>query len=83
MRQEEKLFMGNSSTSKVEGHGNMVMKMTSGKELTLNDVLHVPDIRNNLVSGTLLSKNRFKLVFEANKFVLVKNEMYVGERVLE
>ena len=52
--------------------------MTSGKELTLNNVLHVPDIKN-LVSGSLLSKNRFRLVFESDKFVLTKNEMYVGK----
>ena len=38
----EQLFMGNSSSSKVEGQGKVVLKMTSGKELTLNDVLHVP-----------------------------------------
>ena len=37
----EQLFMGNSSPSKVEGQGKVVLKMTSGKELTLNDVLHV------------------------------------------
>ena len=38
----EQLFMGNSSSSKVEGQGKVVLKITSGKELTLNDVLHVP-----------------------------------------
>ena len=48
----EKIFMGNSSSSKVEGQGKVVLKMTSGKELTLNDVLHVPEIRKNLVSGS-------------------------------
>ena len=47
----EELFMGNSSSSKVEGQGKVVLNMTSGKELTLNDVLHVPEIRKNLVSG--------------------------------
>ena len=50
----EKLFMGNSSTLKVEGRGKVILKMTSGKELTLNNLLHVPDIRKNLVSGSLL-----------------------------
>ena len=65
----EQLFMGNSSTSKVEGQGKIVLKMTSGKELTLNNVLHVPDIR----------KNGFRLVFESDKFVLTKNGMYVGK----
>ena len=40
----EKLFMGNSSISKVLGKGNIVLKMTSGKELTLKDVMYVPKI---------------------------------------
>lgn len=75
----EQLFMGNSATSKVEGQGQVVLKMTSGKELTLNNVLHVPDIRKNLVSGSLLSKKGFKLVFESDKFVLTKSGMYVGK----
>ena len=75
----EQLFMGNSSSSKVEGQGKVVLKMTSGKELTLNDVLHVPEIRKNLVSGSLLSKKGFKLVFVSNNFILTKNGIYVGK----
>ena len=78
----EQLFMRNSSTSKVEGKGKVVLKMSSGKELTLNDVLHVPDIRKNLVSGSLLSKNDFQLVFESDKFLLTKNGMLVGKGYL-
>uniref|UniRef100_A0A2N9F5X3 Integrase catalytic domain-containing protein n=1 Tax=Fagus sylvatica TaxID=28930 RepID=A0A2N9F5X3_FAGSY len=78
----EQLFMGNSSTSKVEGKGKVVLKMSSGKELTLNDVLHVPDIRKNLVSGSLLSKNGFQLVFESDKFLLTKSGMLVGKGYL-
>ena len=75
----EQLSMGNSSSSKVEGQGKVVLKMTSGKELTLNDVLHVPEIRKNLVSGSLLSKKGFKLVFVSDNFILTKNGMYVGK----
>ncbi|BFG38075.1 hypothetical protein CerSpe_243480 [Prunus speciosa] len=41
LNQGKQLFMGNSSASKVEGQGKVVLKMTSGKELTLNQVLHV------------------------------------------
>uniref|UniRef100_A0A2N9GX20 CCHC-type domain-containing protein n=1 Tax=Fagus sylvatica TaxID=28930 RepID=A0A2N9GX20_FAGSY len=78
----EQLFMGNSSTARVEGKGKVILKMTSGKELTLNDVLHVPDIRKNLVSGSLLSKNGFKLVFESDKFILTKSGTYVGKGYL-
>jgi hypothetical protein len=78
----KQFFMGNSSTARVEGKGKVILKMTSGKELTLNDVLHVPDIRKNLVSGSLLSKNGFKLVFEFDKFILTKSGTYVGEGYL-
>ncbi|KAL2471821.1 Retrovirus-related Pol polyprotein from transposon TNT 1-94 [Abeliophyllum distichum] len=71
----EQLFMENFSSSKVEGQGNMTLEMTSGKELVLNNVLHVPNIQRNLVSGSLLSKNGIKLVFVSDKFVLTKNRM--------
>ena len=79
----EQLFMGNSSSSKVEGQGKVVLKMTSGKELTLNDVLHVPEIRKNLVSGSLLSKKGFKLVFVSDNFILSKKKDVCGKGVHE
>lgn len=77
------LFMGNSTTSRIVGLGKVVLKMTSGKELTLIDVLHVPDIRKNLVSGSALVKAGFRLVFHSSKFVLSKNDMFVGKGYLE
>nr|XP_048317910.1 BAHD acyltransferase At5g47980-like [Ziziphus jujuba var. spinosa] len=69
---EEKLFMGNSATSEIQGEGKIVLKMTSGKDLTLNNVLYVPDIRKNLVSGSLLSKHGFRLVVESDKIAALK-----------
>ncbi|XP_062088687.1 uncharacterized protein LOC133795247 [Humulus lupulus] len=53
----DKLFMGNSATSEIEDQGKVILKMTSAKELTLNNVLYVPDIYKNLVSGSLLNKH--------------------------
>jgi len=41
--------MRNSDVSKVEGKNKVVLKWTSEKEFTLNDVLHVPDIPRNLI----------------------------------
>ena len=35
-----KIFMGNSSTFKIEGIGKVVLKVTTSKFLTLKDVLH-------------------------------------------
>ena len=75
----EKLYMGNSATSTIEGEGTVILKMTSGKNLTLKNVLYVPDIRKNLVSGSLLSKHGFRIVIESDKVVLSKSGMFVGK----
>ncbi|KZV14337.1 hypothetical protein F511_43656 [Dorcoceras hygrometricum] len=74
----EKLYMENSATSEIKGQGKVVLKTTSGKELTLNNVLYVPDIIKNLVSGSCLNKHGFRIVFESDKVVVSKNGMYVG-----
>ncbi|XP_070017078.1 uncharacterized protein [Nicotiana sylvestris] len=68
--------MGNNATTKIEGYGKIFLKITSGKVLTLNNVLHVPTIRKNLVSISLLVKNGFKCVFVSDKVVVIKNEIY-------
>ena len=73
----EKVFMGNSATSDIKGQGKVVLKMTSGKELTQTNVLYVPEIRKNLVFGSLLNSHGFRLVFESDRFVLSKSGMYV------
>ncbi|GJR62490.1 pol polyprotein [Tanacetum coccineum] len=73
------LYMGNSATADIKGEGDVILKMTSEKELKLTNVLYVPEIRKNLVSGWLLNKFGFRLVFESDKFVLSKNQMYVGK----
>ncbi|XP_070675719.1 uncharacterized protein [Malus domestica] len=69
----EQLFMGNASASVVAGTGKCVLKFTSGKELTLLDVLHVPDIRKNLVFGPILSNKGFKLNVFANAMNEINN----------
>nr|GEV69300.1 Gag-Pol polyprotein [Tanacetum cinerariifolium] len=74
----QKLYMGNSATADIKGEGDVFLKMTSEKELKLTNVLYVLEIRKNLVSGWLLIKFGFRLVFESDKFVLSKNQMYVG-----
>lgn len=53
--------------------------IASGKELTTKEVLYVKQIKNNLVSGWLLKKHEFYIVFEFNKIVLTKKGMFVGK----
>jgi hypothetical protein len=42
-------------------------------------VQHVSTIKKNLVSGSLLCRDGFKLVFESNKYVLSKYGNFVGK----
>nr|CAN74773.1 hypothetical protein VITISV_005245 [Vitis vinifera] len=53
---EEQVFMVDSRSTPVIGKGKVLFKLTFGKVLALSDVLHVPDIRWNLVSVSLLGK---------------------------
>ncbi|KAJ0474837.1 putative RNA-directed DNA polymerase [Helianthus annuus] len=76
---EEKLYMGNKATASIKWEGTVVLKMTSGKELTLTNVLYVPEIWKNLVSGWMLNKFGFRLVFESDNFVLSRRGMFVGK----
>ncbi|KAI3735559.1 hypothetical protein L6452_15065 [Arctium lappa] len=79
----EPMFMGNASTAKIEGKGKVILKLTSGKDLMLMDVLRVPSLTKNLISGSILIKKGFKVVFESNKFVITKGGVYVGKGYLD
>ena len=46
---EEQVFLGDSRSTLVIGKEKVLLKLTSRKVLALYDVLHVPDIRWNLV----------------------------------
>ncbi|CAH9132764.1 unnamed protein product [Cuscuta epithymum] len=73
------LYMGNDSTVQIQGIGQVELELTYGKKLILNDVYFVPQIRKNLVSGGILNNFGFKLNFEANKFILSKGGVFVGQ----
>ena len=63
-------MMGNGSNASILGVGTIDLKFTSGKIVQLRNVQHVPAINKNLLSGSLLCKEGFKLVFESNKVVI-------------
>ncbi|GJU68016.1 hypothetical protein Tco_0607890 [Tanacetum coccineum] len=47
----EKLYLGNSTTADIKGEGDVILKMTSEKELKLTNVLYDSEICKNLVSS--------------------------------
>ena len=73
------LLMGNGSLAAVHGVGTVDLKFTSGKTVQLKNVQHVPSIKKNLVSGSLLCREGFRLVFESNKCVVSKYGTFVGK----
>ncbi|MCH89497.1 pol polyprotein, partial [Trifolium medium] len=77
--ENKKVQMGNAHTSEVAGIGDVELKFTSGKTLILKDVMHVPDMRKNLVSGFLLNKAGFNQVIEANLYTITKNGIFIGK----
>ena len=73
------VFMGNSATVQVLGKGKVTLKLTSGKSLTLQNVLFVPSMCRNLISSTLLEIVGIKQVIASGKIVLSKNDEFVGK----
>ncbi len=74
----EKIYMANAAVASVEGKGTVKLKMTSGKVLTLAEVLYVPEIRKNLVSVAMLNQNGFRIAIESDEVVLSKFGMFIG-----
>ena len=73
------MFMGDSRSTLVIGKGKVLLKLTFGKVLALSDVLHVPNIRWNLMSVSLLGKVGVRILFDSDKIVLTKNDEFVGK----
>jgi hypothetical protein len=71
--------MGNEVRSKDVGTGSVELSFTSGKKVTFVNVLHVPDMNRNLVSGDLLGKSSIKSIYESNKHILTRSGVFVGK----
>ncbi|GKC16783.1 retrovirus-related pol polyprotein from transposon TNT 1-94 [Tanacetum coccineum] len=73
------LMMANRDKADVYGVGMVQMKFTSGKTVTLHNVLHVPTISKSLVSVGKLDEHGFKIVIESKKVVITKRGLFVGK----
>ncbi|GJW90878.1 zinc finger, CCHC-type containing protein [Tanacetum coccineum] len=65
------LYMGDDHFAPVHGKGSVVLEFSSGKSITLFNVLYVPKLRKNLISGPVLNKCGYKQVYESDKFCYV------------
>ncbi|KAL6326317.1 hypothetical protein AAG906_005511 [Vitis piasezkii] len=71
--------MGDSRSTPMIGKRKVLLNLTFGKVLALNDVPHVSDIHWNLVSVSLLGKAGVKILFDSDKIVLTRNDAFVGK----
>ena len=67
------VYLGDSHIAQILGKGKVMMKLTLGKTLALSDVLHVPNIKANLVLVSQLGKVGVKVSFESDRIVMTKN----------
>nr|GEV16136.1 RNA-directed DNA polymerase, eukaryota, reverse transcriptase zinc-binding domain protein [Tanacetum cinerariifolium] len=72
------LYMGDEHFAPVHGKGSVAIEFSSGKTITLFNVLYVPKLRKNLVSGPVLNKCGYKQVYESDKYILSKCGVFVG-----
>ena len=77
--EEKVVYLRDSNTAQVLRKSKVMLKLTSGNTLALNDVLHVPNIRENLVLVALLGNVEVKVSFESDRIVMTKNNVYVGK----
>nr|GEW53818.1 putative reverse transcriptase domain-containing protein [Tanacetum cinerariifolium] len=78
MEDRSVLCMGNDHFSPVHGKGSVALEFSFGKTITLFNVLYVPKLRKNLVSGPMLNKCGYKQVYEFDKYILLKSGVFVG-----
>jgi len=57
-------------TAEVMGKGNILLKFTSSKLLSLSNVLYVSSLNRNLISGILLNKAGLKTIIRDDKVVI-------------
>ena len=75
----ECVYVGDNRSVSVSGKRKVLLKLTSSKTLSLNNVLHVPHFRHNLISVHLLGKAGIKVLFDGGIVTLTKNEAFVGK----
>jgi hypothetical protein len=69
--------MRNKSHARVLDFGTVILKFTSGKTVLLKNVQHVPSIKKNLVSGSQLCRDGYKIVSESNKCIMSKYGTFI------
>jgi hypothetical protein len=74
------LLMGNDSHAHVLGASMVNLKFTLKKTMLLKNVQHMPSIKKNLVSGSMMCRDGYKIVLESNKCVVSRHGTFIGKK---
>ncbi|KAL0292594.1 UNVERIFIED_CONTAM: Retrovirus-related Pol polyprotein from transposon RE2 [Sesamum calycinum] len=73
--------MENSSIAEVLGIGSVDLKFPSRRILSLKRVHHVPTVRRNIISGSVIVRKGYELAFKFNKVVIQQFGIFVGKGI--
>ena len=71
------MSLKDDSTREIKRTGRIYFRMTSGKILTLQGVLHVPTLSRNLICESSLLRAGYTIVKKSNKFVISKSNIFI------
>ena len=66
------VLMGNNASCKVAGIGKVCIRMFDGVVRTLGDIIHVPDLKRNLISLSTLDAKGYKYTSEGGVLKISK-----------
>eukprot|EP00253_Pinus_taeda_P003183 PITA_03183 len=69
------IVLGDNMKYSVKGVGNVSLKLNQGNTIHLQDVLHVPDLKKNLVSISTMEDEGYKVTFNNGKVRIWKNNV--------
>lgn len=75
----EKVTKANKTQAEVMNVGTILLKLTSGKSLTLQNVKHMPVVKKNMIYGSLLSKAGLIMDISASQMVMSYKGNYFGK----
>jgi len=79
---ELSIVVSNGVNVGVKNIGTASLRLSSGFDLTLSDVVYVPFMRRNLISISILDKCGFTFIFGNNEVEIFRNSSLIGSSVL-
>jgi len=75
------LSMGNGAKVQAEAQGEYVLKLPSGLEVVLNNVLYAPSLTRNIISVSLLRQSGFDFKFVSYDIYVSMNDVFYFKAV--